>query len=272
MKGNAVVQFPEPEIIESSEGSTGFLGGLMSTGLSVLIAVISLGMSLFSWYDGRDAEWENSRPLADVRIASQTVFIDSQRSVAHVSLEIRNVGELSFVLRDLKIKVQTGPELRADWDRFSLLEKDSIVLPAGIRPFEVSDRSEQRLTVQFPTAPGAWHLVDPGRAIAIPFTIPLHGHGSLGLGTTAYLQTADLVDKEDSIRATESLAGKDFPISVEFGSDGRREGEDSISTRDVFPFSGGHILVVTPPWIGQAPLEQAPPASERMESSATRTP
>lgn len=213
---------------------------LAAQAVPLVIGLASFIIAVDAWWSAKAVEWENDRALASLRFRSHYVDTGPDRRTVVTTLRVTNVGSLSFALLDVKLTLSALDGLSPAWDENSLLQPQA-PLPLGITLLR-RDKGEVPSTATFAMDPDTktWHLVDPGRSVEMTFAQPVRGAGSLSIRADLYSQPISLADAVEAITVGQTIRGVVRPTLPEFG-----DGE--ISDAAIFPYSGTHLLLVSPP-------------------------
>jgi len=220
----------------------------LPTIITILMAVISLGLGISNWLSQRDSQWEASRALVNININAQLHNLSQDKKVAQIEIEISNVGDISFLIRDIQLELVANGNLQADWQATSLLDNNQVSLPLGLDHFAIINSNEKHAEYAFDidTTAGAWHIVDPDRTIRIPIILPVKGNGVLTIHTTLFSHAISLMDMNSDIKDFQVVNGRIFTVSPEYGFDppqkiGQQELKENIL---IYPFSASQVLII----------------------------
>jgi hypothetical protein len=209
--------------------------------IPIAVGLVSLVIAVDAWLEARPMAWEKERALASTEITSSVVKADPKGpSEAIVTMKITNVGELTFAILDLHVRLETTDHLAGLWDANSLLAKRAAALPIGLRPFRLLAGSDSlHSQLQFDEKEKTWHVVDPGRSVEITFVQPVRGTGHLAVFVDLFTQPIKMADVAGAITVEALVNGVKRPTMPEWGT-----GE--VSTMPIYPYSAGHVLIIPP--------------------------
>jgi len=207
--------------------------------LPLAVGAISFVIAVDAWLSSRPLEWEQQRALASVEIAAETVSTQEDENTAVTTVTVTNVGALTFAILDMHVRIELVGDLTADWARNSLVQSKGAALPIGLRPFQIRDSGDPgRGEFRFDGRARSWHVVDPGRSVDISFVQPTRGSGWMAISVNIFTQPMRMGDVADEITVDDVVGGELRPTLPEFG-------EGQVSDLPVFPYSSGHILIVS---------------------------
>lgn len=207
--------------------------------IPTFIAVGSFVLSGINYYENRKREWEDDRPLCNVSVTSQSVKLDKSQRMAVYNLTLSNEGQLSFIIRELKLVMSTTSTLTGKWDEITLI-KDSL-LPLGINGFvRQESKIDKQVTYTLEGSADRWHIIDPNRTVQFQFALPIEGHGVISIGGVAYLQTVTLESSYQEMEVPEQIKNQNMVVIPEFGGDA-----SALSQEPLFPYSFQGLMVVS---------------------------
>jgi hypothetical protein len=209
--------------------------------IPIAVGLVSLVIAVDAWLVARPMAWEKTRALASMEVTSNVVKPGPKdESEAIVTVKVSNVGELTFAILDLHLRMEATDKLVGDWGKNSLLTAHGAALPIGLRPFKMYAASDStHADLQFDTTQKSWHVVDPGRSVEISFAQPVRGTGHLAFAVDLFTQPIKMADVAGAIAVDAIVNGVKRPTMPEWGT-----GE--VSNLPIYPYSAGHVLVVTP--------------------------
>lgn len=202
---------------------------LMGVVIPTLIALLSMVLSVQTWWNQQAREFELSRPLASLGVDS----LKAADGLALFQLEIENQGELTFIIRDIHLRLKAQQTLEPIWTDCSLIQPGA-ALPLGMSRFQLSGEEGGRGALyNFGGQSDAWHIVDPGRRVQLPFTLPLRGRGLMVIIAEVYLQGVRLGSIKEEILRPATVNGKTLQVVPE-------SGVGQLSDLPIYPFTCVH--------------------------------
>jgi len=221
----------------------------LPTVITILMALISLGLGVSNWLSQRDSQWEAARALVNIDIAATSYRYSPTQKVAHVEVVIANVGNISFLIRDIQFDFVTTGNIKINWDDVSLLNNNQVRLPLRLQNFVKINSDEKMAQFSFDTdkTAGSWHIVDPNRTIRIPIVVPLQGSGVLAINTILFSHAVSLMDLNNDINKYQMVNGRVYNVSPEHGLDqDHTNAQHNVQENMlIYPFSASQVLVVT---------------------------
>jgi len=216
--------------------------------VTIAIALTSLSLGVINWFSQRDSQWEASRALVNFQIEPhQSQYVGDEHFV-RFDIVISNVGEISFLIRNLEVVLNAKGNLAIDWHKISLLHADFVQLPLNLAHFTVVSTQDNKATYAFDNnkASGVWHIVDPNRTIRIPVLLPVKGDGILTVYTTLFSHEVSLMSLNSDIEQLQFINGKLFTLSPEFGFDTKLSSENSSPYQSslIYPFSASQLIMI----------------------------
>lgn len=216
--------------------------------ITISIALISLSLGVINWFAQRDSQWEASRALVNFHIDSQGTQYLADQQYARFDIVISNVGEISFLIRNLEIELSANAGLNIDWQKISLLNADFVQLPLNLAHFSVVKEQDNKATYAFDNnkTSGVWHIVDPNRTISIPVLLPVQGDGVLTVYSTLFSHEISLMNLNNDIEQLQLVNGKLFTVSPEYGFENKLSNQQHSTYENslIYPFSASQIIVI----------------------------
>lgn len=119
--------------------------------------------------------WEQNRALASLEIQSKTFLMSNGECQILSRLRVRNVGSITFAIIGMDVDFETRGELKADWDKNTLLSSPLSLGLSGLRREPSTDTRKVKLSMD--DGKQTWFVVDPSRTVDFSYVQPASGSG-----------------------------------------------------------------------------------------------
>lgn len=181
--------------------------------------------------------WEQNRALASLEIQSKTFLMSNGECQILSRLRVRNVGSITFAIIGMDVDFETRGELKADWDKNTLLSSPLSLGLSGLRREPSTDTRKVKLSMD--DGKQTWFVVDPSRTVDFSYVQPASGSGQFYTSFLLDTQPVTFDSVAGTLTIPRNVRGMTRPSLPE-------SGEGEVSTLLLYPYSAADVIVIPP--------------------------